>query len=486
MRLGRFVPVVAAALLACGHTAGSGEDSAPGDAGPASRDALPGGATTHLRPPDAEAFSQPAANLGLERELDFKIGRRLFRRSWVSAPSSTRAADGLGPLFNARSCERCHARDGRGHPPAGPDEEAVSLVLHLSVPPRSEAERRALEAGRIAAVPEPIYGLQLQTFAIQGHVPEGRVHVAYTELPVELAGGAVVSLRRPRYEVRDLGYGPLQPDAQVSPRVAPAMIGMGLLEAIPEADLLARADPEDADGDGISGRARLVWSEAEQRMVLGRLGWKAGAPSVDAQTQSAFSLDIGMGVPLHPSGAGDCTERQTACRAAPTGGGGRGDPEVARAIVDQMSFYARNLAVPARRGAGDPDVLAGKRIFHDLGCARCHTPGQRTRADSIGPEQSAQEIWPYTDLLLHDLGEDLADAGSEGAASAREWRTAPLWGIGLTPIVSGSATYLHDGRARSLLEAILWHAGEARAQRDAVRELPAAERDRLIRFLESL
>jgi CxxC motif-containing protein (DUF1111 family) len=313
------------------------------------------------------------------------------------------------------------------------------------------------------------------------------VHVAWDELPVELQDGTVVTLRRPRYAIGELGYGPLQSDVQVSPRIAPQMIGLGLLEAIPDADLLARADPDDADGDGISGRPRLVWSEAAQRMRVGRFGWKAGAPSIDAQAQSAFSLDIGMGTPLHPSGSGDCTEREVACRRAPTGGGpGPGDPEVAPEIADQVAFYARNLAVPARRGAGDPEVAAGGRIFHDIGCARCHAPSQRTRADSIGAEQSAQEIWPYTDLLLHDLGEDLADDGPEGMASGGEWRTAPLWGIGLTRVVSGRTAFLHDGRARSLLEAILWHAGEARPQRDAVAGLSAADRDRLLRFVESL
>jgi CxxC motif-containing protein (DUF1111 family) len=486
MRLG--VAVLAAALLACGHGAGRGERSPEQAAsGPGAAGQLPGGATTHTRAPDAQAFSHPSANLRLERELDFKIGRRLFRRSWVSAPSSTRAADGLGPLFNARSCERCHARDGRGHPPDGSGEEAVSLVLHLSIPPRTDEERRAQADGRIGAVPEPTYGSQLQPFAIQGHVAEGRVHVTWEEVRVELADGAAVSLRRPRYEIRELGHGPLQPDARISPRVAPPMIGLGLLEAIPETDLVSRADPGDADGDGISGRPRLVWSEPEQRMRVSRFGWKAGSASVDAQVQSAFSRDLGMGVPLHPSGAGDCTERQRACRRAPTGGDpARGDLEVAGAIVDELAFYSRNLAVPARRNPVDPDVLAGERIFHAIGCAKCHTPGQRTREDAIGPEQSDQQIWPYTDLLLHDLGEELADPLPEGTASGSEWRTPPLWGIGLTGVVTGRATYLHDGRARSLLEAILWHAGEARAQRDAVAGLSAAERDRLIRFVESL
>jgi CxxC motif-containing protein (DUF1111 family) len=264
------------------------------------------------------------------------------------------------------------------------------------------------------------------------------------------------------------------------------MIGMGLLEAIPDEDLASHADPGDADGDGISGRLRLVWSEAGQRVALGRFGWKAGAESIDAQAQSAFSLDIGMSVPLHPSGAGDCTGHQPGCLRAPTGSDRDDHPEVAPEIVEQVVFYARNLAVPARREPDDPEVRAGQRLFHAVGCASCHVPEQRTRADAIGPEQSAQRIWPYTDLLLHDLGDGLADGSPEGNASGREWRTAPLWGVGLAPVVGGRAAYLHDGRARSLLEAILWHGGEARAQRDAVAALPAREREQLIRFLASL
>jgi CxxC motif-containing protein (DUF1111 family) len=273
----------------------------------------------------------------------------------------------------------------------------------------------------------------------------------------------------------------------MSPRVAPAMIGLGLLEAISDEDIAALADPGDADGDGISGRPRVVWSEAEQRMLLGRFGWKAGAPSIDAQAQTAFFLDIGMAVPRHPDGAGECSERESACRGAPNGNGpGPDDLEVSGEIVDQVVFYARNLAVPARREPDAPDVVAGEAVFHEIGCARCHVPSHRTRVDSIGPEQSSQSIQPYTDLLLHDLGPGLADSRAEGGAGGSEWRTAPLWGIGLTATVSGRETYLHDGRARSLLEAILWHAGEARAQRDAVAALPAAERARLIRFLESL
>jgi CxxC motif-containing protein (DUF1111 family) len=216
--------------------------------------------------------------------------------------------------------------------------------------------------------------------------------------------------------------------------------------------------------------------------MLGRFGHKAGQPSVREQAASAFSGDLGISTTLHPDGWGECSEAQADCRAAPHGGA----PEADDMVLDLVTFYGRNLAVPARRDAGDPQVLEGKRVFYEAGCAACHRPKFVTDRLADRPEQSFQLIWPYTDLLLHDLGEGLADGRPEARASGTEWRTAPLWGIGLTETVTGQASFLHDGRARTLLEAVLWHGGEAQASRDSVAQLPKAERDALIRFLESL
>jgi CxxC motif-containing protein (DUF1111 family) len=415
------------------------------------------------------------------------VGNGFFKRVWVSAPASTEAADGLGPLYNARACQRCHLKDGRGHPPSGPDDNAVSMFLRLSVPLRSEDERQRLAAHRANVIPEPTYGGQLQDFAIQGHQAEGRMHIAYQEVPVELADGTVVSLREPSYSIEDPAYGPLDEAVMLSPRVAPQMIGLGLLEQIDAADILAQADPDDADGDGISGRPNRVWDAAKGQVALGRFGWKAGEPTVDQQSQGAFSGDMGISVPLHPHGSGECTAAQTACREAPNGNSPQyEDLEAHREVTDLVAFYARNLAVPPRRDPGDPEVLAGKQLFHEIGCTGCHTPQYVTRKSAEHPEQSEQRIWPYTDLLLHDLGNGLADGRPEGEADGREWRTAPLWGIGLTPTVNDHSFYLHDGRARGLLEAILWHGGEAKAQRDAVANLSAQQRAQLLRFVQSL
>ena len=446
----------------------------------------PGGATTVFEVINRDAFSHASANMPFERELDFKVGNGIFRKVWVSAPSSTNSSNGLGPLFNARSCQRCHLKDGRGRPPLS-DERAESMFLRLSVPPQSPAERQSVGEHRVSAIPEPTYGGQLQNFSIQGVAAEGEMTVRYEEWPVELHDGEVVVLRRPTYGVIDLGYGPLHPKAMLSPRVAPPMIGVGLLEAIAESDIVAAAAADDRDGDGISGRPNRAWSREHQRVMLGRFGWKAGQPTVAQQSADAFRGDIGVSTPLFSAPFGDCTTAQQGCRAAPHGGASGDDTvEAGERMFELLVFYSRNLGVPARRDIGDPQVLAGKRLFYRSGCTGCHTPKFVTRRDSIGEEQSFQLIWPYSDLLLHDMGDGLADGRPEGVANGREWRTAPLWGIGLTRTVSGHTFLLHDGRARNLLEAILWHGGEAENARQHVVAMSRTERAALLAFLNSL
>ncbi len=448
---------------------------------------FPGGATSHTKAINKDAFSHASANMSFEREMDFKIGNGFFKRLWVSAPSSTQAADGLGPLFNARACQRCHIKDGRGHPPKEPDDNAVSMFLRLSIPPQNDQQQRLLNEHRVNVIAEPNYGSQLQDFAIQGQRAEGQMQIAYREFTIKLGDGEIAKLRKPSYAISNLGYGPMHPDTMISPRVTPQMIGLGLLDAIDENDILAQQDLQDENGDGISGKANQVWSAIHNKPMLGRFGWKAGSPSVDEQSQAAFAGDIGISVPLHPNGAGECTERQTSCKQAPNGNSPQYENLEAHSLVTGLvSFYSSNLSVPARREYDAPEVLAGKKLFYVNGCTSCHTPKYITRTLDDKPEQSNQLIWPYTDLLLHDMGTDLADNRPEGLANGREWRTAPLWGIGLTPVVNGHSFYLHDGRARNLLEAILWHGGEAQASRDAVIKMSRQERDNLIRFIESL
>ena len=451
---------------------------------------FPGGnATSKNTTWNRNSFSHHSGNLSLADELTFKLGNAIFRKLWVSSPASTKSSDGLGPLFNARSCQRCHLKDGRGHPPSAswPDDNAISMLLRLSVPPQTDFEKQQLEAGRVLSLNEPTYGGQLQDFAIQGHEFEGKFTISYTETVMTLRGGEKVKLRKPQYEIVDLNYGPLHPGTMMSPRIAPQMIGLGLLEAIPEAAILANEDPADRDGNGISGRANWGWSIAQNRLKLGRFGHKAGIASLRLQAASAFAGDIGLSTNLIPNPSGDCTERQKFCLNAPNGNARKGSPvEVSEKLMDFVTFYTQNLAVPRRRVQDRELILRGKALFHDIGCQNCHRPKFRTGELLNNPHLANQTIWPYTDLLLHDMGEGLADNRPEGRANGQEWRTAPLWGIGLTSIVSGHSFYLHDGRARNLTEAILWHGGEAEATRNRFADLPKSERDALIAFVESL
>jgi CxxC motif-containing protein (DUF1111 family) len=449
-------------------------------------EANPGGGASSQEPINLSVFSHPSANMEFDRQLDFRVGDGIFRKLWVSAPSSTVSSDGLGPLFNARACQSCHLKDGRGSPPARPDEMAVALLLRLSIPPQSEAERAALADFRTPVIAEPVYGGQLQTFSTPGIAAEGRVTIEYRPMPVTLADGTIVELRAPAYSATDLNYGPLQTDTMMSPRLAPPMIGMGLLEDIPADEILAHADPDDADGDGISGRPNWSWNLAEDRLALGRFGWKAGVPTIAQQSAMAFGSDIGISSAMVPAWAGDCTAAQADCMAAPDGRDPGEGVEIPQAMFDLVVFYARNLAVPARRDVDDPPVLAGKRLFYESGCVACHVPKYVTGRDT-DPEQSFQLIWPYSDLLLHDMGEGLADDRPEGAATGSEWRTAPLWGLGLAETVGGgSAYYLHDGRARSILEAVLWHDGEAAPSKNRVVAMSREDREALLAFLRSL
>ncbi|WP_428674735.1 di-heme oxidoredictase family protein [Roseibium sp.] len=447
---------------------------------------MQGGAGTSKRRPDRDAFSRSNSNIGFEEEQTFKLGNGLFKKLWTSSPSSTQASDGLGPLFNARSCQGCHPKDGRGRPPLA-GEEAVSLFLRLSVPPQTEAQRRALAAGDMLAVPEPTYGGQLQSFAVSGLAAEGRFDIGFEEIEVPLNGEAAVVLKKPVYNVRDLGYGSFAAGTMISPRVAPPMIGLGLLQAIHPGDIEMLADPEDRDGDGISGKISQVRDPATGTSAIGRFGWKASTPTVRAQTAAAFSGDIGISTPERPDNSGDCTEAQQECRGRPHGEQARlGVSEAPDPVMDLVTFYSENLAVPMRRNADDAEVLEGKQVFYEAGCPACHQPKFVTSRNAANPAHRYQLIWPYSDLLLHDMGEDLADHRPVGSANGREWRTPPLWGIGLTETVNNHTRFLHDGRARNLLEAVLWHGGEARAARDRVAALSPDDRRSLVRFLESL
>jgi len=434
---------------------------------------LSGGAAT-VFDVSRDAYAQDLPALTGDKEDDFFVGNSIFNRGWVTAPASTAQIDGLGPLFNATNCSACHFKDGRGRPPRDDSEPFTSLLLRLSIPGSDP------EGGPLGDLN---YGNQLQDNGILGVPPEARPHVLYTELPGTFVDGEPYSLRIPTYTFDQLAYGPLAADIQVSPRVAPAVFGLGLLEALSEATLSALTDPDDKNGDGISGRFNHVWDVRKKALVVGRFGWKANQPSIAQQTAGAFQGDIGISSKDFP--VESCTAVEPACTAAKSGADAEG-VELSDTFLTSVVSYMHTLAVPARRNLEHPDVVRGHAVFTQAGCPGCHTP-KLTTGDLAGfPEVSGQTIRPYTDLLLHDMGPLLADGRPDFEATGSEWRTPPLWGIGLVSTVNEHSFFLHDGRARGLLEAVLFHGGEATAARDAVLAISHDDRAALVAFLESL
>ena len=425
----------------------------------------PGGdTTTPLN--NRNAFGSAAPNLSTEERRIFEIGDSFFTQPWVTAPASTDARDGLGPLFNATSCSSCHVLDGRASPPLDPDDPERGLLFRIGI------ERDGV------VQPHPVYGGQLQDRAIQKVPVEGAMSISYEEIEGTYADGTIYSLRAPTYTVIDEGYGSIG-DILISPRIAPSVFGMGLIEAIPEAAILAHADPEDDDGDGISGRPNYVMSDARGVEMIGRIGWKANVPTVEDQVAGAFLGDIGITSPIHLEE--NCTDAQTECTLAPNGG----TPELTAERLEQVIFYNSTLAVPQRRELNEPAVKAGAALFEQMNCSSCHVSTFTTGDHEIAAV-SGQRITPFSDFLLHDMGPGLADGKPDGMATGSEWRTAPLWGIGLVEEVNNHTFFLHDGRARSLEEAILWHGGEAEASKQSFVALTADERGQVIEFLESL
>jgi CxxC motif-containing protein (DUF1111 family) len=418
----------------------------------------------------ANAFAYPLPDLTAAERRAFVVGNSFFKQNWVAAPASAAERDGLGPLFNARSCSSCHLRDGRSAPPADGDVDRHGLLVRIGV-------RRA-DGG--PDEPHPHYGAQIQDQALPGLVAEAQVALGIETVPGSYGDGTPFELLRIEPRLVALAHGDLGDDAVLGARTAPHLVGLGLLEAIPAAAITAAADPDDRDGDGVSGRAH--WLGDDGTPPLGRFGWKATQPTVHAQTAAAFVHDMGITSPVHPHEVLTATQRES---LQFTSGGA---PEIDAATFDRVVFYTRTIAVPQPRTDGGEPVARGREAFAAFGCAGCHTPQWTTGGadDSDVPALRGRTIAPYTDLLLHDLGPELADGKRDGEAAPGEWRTAPLWGIGLIPVVNGHERLLHDGRARGVAEAILWHGGEAAAARERFRRAPAAERAALVAFVRSL
>lgn len=429
---------------------------------------VPAAGAATVRESGPAAYGVPVPTLTTAQLDTFRKGADLFNAHWKVFWFEV-GEWGAGPTFNAMGCSECHQRNGRGAPVAG-GPDAHSMVVRLS--------RRGADAVG-GPLPDPVYGDQLQTKGVTGVVPmEGAVEVAWIDSRITLGDGEVVTLRRPQVTFRDLRFGRMDDDLLSSPRVPPSMVGMGLLDAIADDTILELERQSTAAG--MHGHANRVWDFARNGAAIGRFGHKASQPTLRQQIAAAFSGDIGVSSDYFPEQ--NCPGPQQACRELMAAG----RPELGQMRWNAVEFHLRAAAVPARRDVDDPEVRRGELLFAQTQCAACHMPALQT-ADVPGlPALSRQIIRPYTDLLLHDMGDGLADNRPDFKAGGREWRTAPLWGIGLSGTVNGVTTYLHDGRARTLAEAILWHGGEAQDAADRFRAMAKDDRDALVRFLSSL
>lgn len=449
---------VAGAITACAPDKPREED--PYDIGLHS---YPGGKNGTTRYVGSQAYGQSIGGLTDEEARLFDHGDKIFEQTFV--PEGP-VFYGLGPLYNNTSCSACHPREGRAKFPANlNDISGFFLRTSIGNDPIT---------GPIAT---PQFSGQLQQMAVRGHAKEVQFAVRYEEQKEVFPDGTVVILRKPIYSVYDT-YLPFPSNAMTSPRLGMPVYGLGLLECIPDEQILAYADPYDRDGDKISGRPNYAIEQKTGKTLLGRFGWKANTATLLDQCADAFTNDMGITHYLHPV---DLSYGQ------PNGEKDNKKPvELSDYDLDAVVFYARTLAVPAPRGLDRKDVKEGARHFIDLGCSKCHVPSMKTGENKYCKALSNQTIYAYTDMLIHDMGEGLADNRPDFLANGNEWKTRPLWGIGLTETVNGYFNFLHDGRAKSYEEAILWHGGEAETVKEKYKALPKAERDKVIAFLKAL
>ncbi len=419
---------------------------------------LSGGAATVFNT-SAKAFGEMITGMSAYDQFVHEVGDKIFEQTFVSAPAPL--FPGLGPRYNNVSCISCHHNDGKGTATAG--LPASSLLTRISIPGFD------MHGGPLSA---PGFGTQLQDKAIPGWKPEISLGIEYQESVFTFPDGAQASLRKPVYTINN-PYTALPAGYMFSVRLAPPVFGLGLLDLIAEPDIVRNADPDDVDGDGISGRPNYVYNPFTRQRELGKYGLKANTSSLLVQIASAFSEDMGVTNYVFRS-----ENYMTAPSSEPR--------DVSDSLLDAVVFYVRTLAVPARRNVEDPAVIRGEKLFQQIKCSGCHTPTFKTSVDVRLPTLSNQRIHPYTDLLLHDMGEGLADGRPDFEAGGSEWKTPALWGIGLFPKTNGTPFYLHDGRARTVIEAILWHGGEAEQSKNAFVQLPQADRDALVKFIGSL
>ena len=486
-------------LSACGQSANNNLDYSGFSAPKISiEENKPGGDTTVSNKPFA-SFQLPAANLNIDLRPKFHAGKALANQPWVKAPTITTARDGLGPIYNARTCLSCHVKGGKGFIPANNKTPLTSTLVRLST--LGNETEKLKQSG---VIPHPVYGDQIQSQSISlAHqlrhsqkpgtlkhdvAPEAYIYINWVEKKFTYPDQHTVMLRSPQLDFQSLGYGPLGEDTLYSIRVAPTLHGMGLVSLIAEKDILALSDEDDMNQDGISGRANQVWDVEKQATAMGRFGLKSNKPTLNMIVAGAFTNDLGITNSLAPNQP--CTDLQPSCLNIPNGNdkvdGHKVPVELPDPLLELVVNFNRDLAPVERRNSKDKDVLAGRELFYQTGCNQCHNPRFVTQKSESAPHLSEQIIWPYSDFLLHDMGPDLADGRPDFLATGNEWRTPPLWGVGLLSQVNGMATLLHDGRARTVEEAILWHGGEAESAKSRFVSLEKEDRERLIKFVNSL
>ncbi len=398
----------------------------------------------------------------------FILGRSFFKIPWVEAPSATTARDGLGPLFNANTCHSCHPRNGRGAGRNSFGQLDRSVIVKLGRQALNSHEDKLVKTQGVMG--DPTYGGQLQISSIADVPFEGRPRLEVKEYITVYPDGREVVLQKPVLSLQDLQYGKMHKDTSYTMRIAQSLIGMGLIDLIDERDILSYADEDDKDNDRISGKPNYVFSREYQKIVLGKFNWKASTPTVKEQTALAFHDDMGISNPLYPGSP--CTKKQKECSKEPKS---RYEFDITELRLEAVNFYVSNLKMPPSH----IKEKEGQKLFKQVGCASCHRPSYTLA--------TKDKIHPYSDFLLHDLGEELDDGVGNFRAEGSEWRTQPLWGLGTAQkILKKQPRYLHDGRARSLEEAILWHGGEALHVKMNFMDLPKAQRDKLINFLKEL
>lgn len=424
--------------------------------------------------PDDQIFAQPVAGIDETDLARYEEGQRQFRAAW-SIPPMSDGEWGLGPTFHARSCVGCHVNFGRGKTVDDSGKPSFQQLLRLSLPGADQYGE---------PMPHPNYGSQLQVFSVFGDslanpiIGEADLRIDWETLKVVLADGTEVELRRPQHRVTKLAFGPLGEKTLTSLRNTPVIYGMGYLDAVPETNILAIAAQQKSQG--LNGRPNYVKDDATGKLLLGRFGWKANQPTLKQQVAAAHIGDMGITSSLYHEQ--NCPKVQVQCQAAQQAG----KHELSDHAWEAVTFFLAGVDAPKRPRPDSDKYIQGEKLFRTAGCNSCHVPEMKTGKFPLLTAIENKTFNPYTDLLLHDMGEDLADNRPDFKAGGRDWRTAPLWGLGLSRRVNGSMDLLHDGRARSVLEAILWHGGEAKKARDQFAGMKKDEREAVIAFVNSL